>query len=91
MRYEWDPGKARANLSKHGVRFAAASAVFSDERALTVADPHPGEERYATIGMDALGRVLVVVYTWRGPDTLRLISAPKATPFERHQYAAGEP
>jgi len=44
-----------------------------------------GEERFVTIGMDALGRILVVVYTWRG-ERLRLISARKATPRERSEY-----
>jgi uncharacterized DUF497 family protein len=46
-----------------------------------------GEERYITIGMDALGDVLVVVYTWRG-DRPRLISARKAEPQEREQYGS---
>ncbi|NEO94387.1 MAG: BrnT family toxin [Moorea sp. SIO3G5] len=40
------------------------------------------------IQVDALGRVLVVVYTWRG-DQIRLISARKATPTERFQYLEG--
>jgi uncharacterized protein len=90
MRYEWDPAKAEANQKNHGIRIADAVAVFSDERALTLDDPHPEEERYVTIGMDALGRVLVVVYTWRG-EVIRLISARKATRAERTQYAEGEP
>jgi uncharacterized protein len=90
MRFEWDPTKADANLAKHGVRFADAVAVFGDERALTIGDPHPNEERFITLGMDGLARVLVVVYTWRG-DVIRLISARKATRAERAQYAEGEP
>lgn len=90
MRYEWDPAKAEANQKKHGVRFADAVAVFSDERALTLDDLHPDEERYVTIGMDAFARLLVVVYTWRA-EVVRLISARKATRSERAQYAEGEP
>jgi uncharacterized protein len=90
MRYEWDPTKAEANRKKHGIRFADAVAVFSDEQALTLNDPHPDEERYVTIGMDAFARLLVVVYTWRG-EVIRLISARKATRAERTQYAEGEP
>lgn len=90
MDYEWDPAKAEANLAKHGVRFADAVIVFSDERALTIDEPHPDEERYVTIGMDALARVLVVVWTWRGEATIRLISARPATRTERRQYARGE-
>jgi uncharacterized protein len=90
MRYEWDPSKAEANLRKHGVRFADAVAVFGDDGALTMDDPHPEEERYVTIGIDAFARVLVVVYTWRG-EVIRLISARKATRAERTQYAEGLP
>ena len=84
---QWDPKKAAANLHKHGVDFADAATVLSDERALTLRDERSEEERYITLGLDALGRVLVVVYTWRG-DALRLISARKATPRERRQYGA---
>lgn len=86
MDCEWDPAKARANLTKHGVHFADAVSVLEDDLALTIRDPYSeDEERWITLGMDALGRVLVVVYTWRG-ETVRLISARQATPHERRQY-----
>lgn len=62
---EWDPRKAEANWQKHRIRFADAVAVLEDERALTIRDPASGEDRWATLGMDALGRLLVVIYTWR--------------------------
>ena len=84
---EWDPRKATANLKKHGVDFADAATVLHDEQAITVRVDGGSEERYVTIGMDALGDVLVVVYTWRGEQP-RLISARKATPQEREQYGA---
>jgi len=48
-----------------GVDFAAAT-VLHDERALTIRDRHTTEDRFVTVGMDATGRVLVVVFTWRG-------------------------
>jgi len=84
--YEWDPAKARANLAKHGIRFADAIAVLEDERALTIRDPFSeGEERWITLGSDAMGRVLVVVYSCRGGNA-RLISARRATRRERKQY-----
>lgn len=88
--YEWDPAKARANAAKHGIRFADAVAVFDDGRALTIDDSHPAERRFVTVGMDAFGRVLVVVYTWRG-DAIRLISARKAARSERMRYSKGRP
>ena len=85
MDYEWDPTKAQANLDKHGIDFADAVTALEDDAALTLDDDDPDEERFITLGIDALGRVLVVVYTWRG-ERLRLISARKATPRERKQY-----
>ena len=83
--YEWDPIKARANLRKHGIDFADAATVFSDDYALTVPDDNLDEERFVTLGMDALGRVLVVIYTWRA-NQIRIISARKAEGHERKQY-----
>jgi uncharacterized DUF497 family protein len=53
--------------------------------ALTLADQSSGEDRSVTLGIDPLGRVLLVVYVWRG-DRIRMISARKATPREREQY-----
>ncbi|HSM15688.1 MAG TPA: BrnT family toxin [Gemmatimonadales bacterium] len=85
--FEWDPGKAQANRRKHGVDFVDATMVLYDEHALTLADPTPDEERFVTLGLDAFGRILVVVYTWRD-DRIRLISARKATARERQQYAS---
>ena len=86
MPVEWDPRKARLNAGKHGVQFADAVAVLEDERALTMRDPSTDEEeRWVTIGLDAFGRVIVLVYTWRG-EQARLISARKATPHERRFY-----
>ena len=82
---EWDREKAEANRVKHGVDFGDAATVLADDLALTRPDDSPDEERFVTLGMDALGRVLVVAYTWRD-DEVRLISARKATPSERRQY-----
>ncbi|KPV52751.1 hypothetical protein SE17_13635 [Kouleothrix aurantiaca] len=86
MDYEWDQNKAISNLQKHGVRFADAVAVFSDEFALTMADDFADEQRFVTLGADAFGTLLVVVYTWRAEDRIRLISARKANRQERLQY-----
>jgi len=85
MELEWDPRKAEANYRKHGVRFSDAESVLEDRRAITVEDPHPHEERWVTIGLDGLGRVLVVAYAWRH-ERVRVISARRATPRERKEY-----
>jgi uncharacterized DUF497 family protein len=89
VEYEWDAAKARRNLEEHGVDFADAVSALEDELALTVGDTHSvTEERFVTLGTDALGRLLVVVYSWRD-ERLRLISARKATGRERRQYEEG--
>jgi len=86
--FEWDTAKARQNEAKHGVSFADTFAVFEDANALTVENGRHREARYVTIGLDVFGRILVVVYAWRG-DSIRVISARKATRFEVKQYEEG--
>ena len=86
MEFEWDQRKAAKNLSRHGIDFADAALVLYDECALTTRDPGEyGEERFVTLGLDALGRILVVIYTWR-EERVRIISARRATPTERKRY-----
>jgi uncharacterized DUF497 family protein len=88
MEAEWDPAKARANLRKHGVRFADAVTALEDPSAISVRDEWEDEERWITIGIDSMARVLVVVYTRRG-ERIRLISARLATRTETRQYREG--
>jgi uncharacterized DUF497 family protein len=83
--FEWDKSKAKKNLLKHGIDFADTFAVFEDTNAVTLDDHGSDEQCFVTIGMDAFGRILVVVYTWRG-DNIRIISARKAVRSEVNQY-----
>jgi uncharacterized protein len=85
--YEWDEQKAASNLAKHGVDFSDAAVAVEDEGILTVRDEQSEEERYVSFGLDGHGRLLAVVYTWRG-DVIRIIFARKATPTEARFYAA---
>ena len=85
MHFEWDRAKAKANLRKHGVDFADAVSVFDDALAVTIEERGESEERWITMGVDSLGRLLVVAYTWRD-CVLRVISARIATRRERRQY-----
>ena len=86
MDYQWDPEKADLNYKKHGIDFADAVGVFEDEWALTIKhEIVKNEQRFASIGIDFLGRIVVVVYTYRGDD-FRLISARPATKLERNVY-----
>jgi uncharacterized DUF497 family protein len=88
MEAGFDPDKAAANLRKHRVSFAHAEQALRDHFAITIEDPDAeGEQRFVSLGMDALGRVLVVVHTQREQRT-RLISARKASASEAEQYHA---
>ena len=87
MYYEWDPAKAEANLSAHGVKFAEAVTVLQDEFALTRQDPDSvDEQRFVTLAMSGSGNLLVVVYSHREADVIRLISAWKANKPQRSRY-----
>ena len=88
--FEWDEAsKAGTNYRKHDVRMPEAIPVFDDPSAITITDDEsdPHEQRFVTLGMGAMGRLLVVVYTWRG-DNVRIISARPAEAHEREQYEA---
>jgi uncharacterized DUF497 family protein len=85
MRFEWDPRKAVVNVKKHGVDLADAVSVLYDDLAITLPDDHADEDRFVTMGTDAVGRILVVAYTWRG-ECMRLISARRATRTEQRLY-----
>ena len=87
MQYEWDPAKAEANLAVHDVSFAEAVTVLEDDFALTREDPDSaGEQRFVTLGMSSFASLLVVVYTYREPDVIRLTSAWRANRPQRLRY-----
>ena len=89
MKITWDPAKAESNFRKHKIRFSDAEAVLFDPMALTVEDEaSESEDRFVSVGADALNSVVVVVYTYRGED-IRLISARRATRRERKAYEEG--
>lgn len=91
MQFEWEPGKATANLKKHRVSFHEAATVLEDALSTTFSDEaHSAEEtRFVTIGASTRGRVLVVAHTERD-DTIRIISARRATRREREFYEQGK-
>ena len=85
----WDPEKARINVKQHGIHFSDAEVVLFDSNALTREDLNvKNEQRFVSIETDAIGRILVVVYTYHGED-IRLISARPATKRERERYEEG--
>lgn len=89
LQFDWDPGKANANLKSHGVSFEEAQSTFYDEWAILYDDPDHSkdEDRFLLIGMSLRLRVLIVSHCYReGESVIRLISARKAHREEEKEY-----
>lgn len=88
--FEWDDLKAKSNLKKHRVSFDEAVTVFGDMQAITFADTEHSaiEDRGRTYGISSAGRLLVVVHAER-KNSVRIISARKATKYEKNIYDQG--
>lgn len=87
-RFEWDDDKNAANINRHGIQFFTATLVFDDLNRVDLYDDNhsESEDRYKTIGMiNGETIVLSVIYTPRG-ESIRIISARKATKTERSLY-----
>jgi hypothetical protein len=91
VRFEWDPEKAAANLKRRRLSFDEAATVLEDPLSTTYPDDAHSEDesRFVTIGESRRGRVLVVAHTERN-DTIRIISARRATRRERDFYEQGK-
>ena len=87
LQFQWDPAKASANRTKHGIDFSEAATAFGDPLSLTIPDPEHsvGEERFVLIGVSHRDRLVVVAHSEDG-DVVRIISARSATPAERKFY-----
>ena len=88
MKFEWDTKKDQLNLKKHGVSFKEASRLFTgraDHLELFDNLHSEDEDRFIAIGPIIKG-IIVVVYIERDFDTIRIISARKATRTERTMF-----
>jgi len=94
VRFTWDEAKNRSNLAKHKVSFATACLVFDDPHALSQLDRVvEGEQRWQTLGLIGGVVVLTVAHTYteeKGEEVIRIISARKATSYERKKYEQAE-
>jgi uncharacterized protein len=88
VKFEWDDDKAKTNLKKHKVSFDEASTAFGDPFARIFYDEgHSAQEnREILVGHSVLNRLLLVSFTERGQDLVRIISARVATKNERKAY-----
>jgi uncharacterized DUF497 family protein len=90
LRFEWDEAKAASNAKKHSVRFEDALLIFSDPYAMAEQDrSKDGELRWQTLGLAGSTVLLLVAHTVRNEEwdeTIRIISARRATHKERKRY-----
>ena len=90
--FEWDPEKAKTSYRKHGVSYEEATTVFRDQTAISIFDDKHSEkeERWITIGISNVGRLIVVCHTFQEHDknniSIRIFSSRKATKIETNQY-----
>src|SRR5260370_8481865 len=75
LSFEWDEEKNAANIRNHGIDFMDAALIFENPRMEAVDDRADyGELRWIALGLSG-ETVLGVVYTWRGENVVRIISA----------------
>ena len=87
LEFTWSERKAALNMRKHRVSFEEATTVFLDPLARIYEDPDHSvtENRFLLVGYSLVGRLLLVVHVEKG-DTIRIISARRATARERKDY-----
>ena len=94
IQFEWDQAKANSNKKKHRVGFEEARSVFYDEFAVQFYDFDTvglKEDRFLMLGRSFKTRILIVCHCERNAgNTIRIISARKATKNERKAYQGGE-
>jgi uncharacterized DUF497 family protein len=84
--FDWDEEKRSVNIKKHDVDFFDAALIFENQIIEDIdKSTNYGEERYRAIGISR-DVVLCVVYTWRGEDIIRIISAWRANKNDTERY-----
>jgi uncharacterized DUF497 family protein len=90
MRFKWDPKKAAENKRKHGVTFEEAASCFVDPHGCYFRNESPSyEDRLILIAFSERQRILFVVHAEVGRDSIRIVSARKASPAQRKLYELG--
>jgi len=87
--FQWDEGKNRLNIRKHGISFDEARSVFADSQARLMDDPDHGqnEERFIILGYSDRLRLLVVCHCYRAEQgAIRIFSARRANRQEIKTY-----
>jgi hypothetical protein len=86
MQFEWDEQKRKKNINKHGFDFRDAYKIFNSPMLVAIDDRKDyGEDRWIGIGM-LENRIVIVVFTERDNNTIRIISMMKALTHEQIKY-----
>lgn len=87
MRFEYDPGKSKANKAKHGIDFEAAQELWDDRSMATWPVPSRGEPRFLVVGL--IDRKLWTAVATDRDGTTRIISVRRARIDEAEKYLRG--
>jgi uncharacterized protein len=86
LSFEWDEEKNAANIKNHGIDFLDAALIFENPTLEVIDDKEDyGEFRCIALGLSG-ETVLQVVYTWRGENVIRIISARRANRHDAEKY-----
>jgi uncharacterized DUF497 family protein len=92
IHFQWDESKAKSNEIKHQISFQEATSVFYDECAIEFYDDvhSKWEDRFLLLGVSDKLNLLLICHCYRENDeTIRIISARKATKNESKHYPPG--
>ena len=90
--FEWDQEKAISNIKKHNISFEESASIFQDSNMINLYDDEhsENEDRWISIGISNLGKIIVVSHTYIELSNvnydIRIISARKANKQEINQY-----
>jgi uncharacterized DUF497 family protein len=86
MEFEWSEDKRQIVLTARGLDFANADIFFDGRPLINTPSPRDEEERWVSVGL-LDGRMIAVVWTWRG-TTIRIITMRRARDGEKRRYQA---
>ncbi len=88
MSFEWNDEKSRKNMSKHGIDFDTAKALWDDPNRVEIHAPHPIENRNILVGK-IWKKLWASIFTTRG-NAIRIISVRRARKKESILYEQKE-
>lgn len=87
MKFEWDQRKNAENIRKHGIDFSDAIRVFDGPMLVRLDTRRDyGQDRWIGIGFLREFAAVLVYVEWQDEETIRIISARKATRYESREF-----